>query len=33
MPQDEEMQQDKPLLSPLSIGLLDGIDRVEEDLN
>jgi hypothetical protein len=32
-PQDEEMQQDKPPSSPSSIGSLDGIDRVEEDLN
>ncbi|GFF66355.1 hypothetical protein CNMCM6936_008579 [Aspergillus lentulus] len=32
-PQEEEMEQDEPPSSPSSIGSLDAIDRVEEDLN
>ncbi|EAW09592.1 Zn(II)2Cys6 transcription factor [Aspergillus clavatus NRRL 1] len=32
-PRDEEMDQDEPPSSPSSIGSLDAIDRVEEDLN
>jgi hypothetical protein len=32
-PQDGEMEQDEPPSSPSPIGSLDGVDRVEEDLN
>ncbi|KAH2041763.1 hypothetical protein KXW48_000742 [Aspergillus fumigatus] len=32
-PKEEEMEQDEPPSSPSSIGSLDAIDRVEEDLN